>query len=64
MHRCFVLLLFSLLALFPLVAGPADASPQLSIIEYPLPPELGTLRSITAGPDGSLWFTTGRRQDA
>jgi streptogramin lyase len=39
----------------PLAQAASPATPL--IVEYPLPAGISNTRSITAGPDGNLWFT-------
>jgi hypothetical protein len=59
MHRLLLLLVLSVLAISPLVAGPTAASQHVLIVEYPLLPDVRAPRFITVGPDGNLWLTAG-----
>src|SRR5262249_29248993 len=40
----------------PIINSHAD-NPSLSLIQYPLPASNSLPSSITAGPDGNMWFT-------
>src|SRR5262245_61422081 len=50
-----------LLTCIALMAGPIinshGANPSLSLVQYPLPASNSLPSSITAGPDGNMWFT-------